>query len=114
MKSIRTLEEGRIPTLRTHAAAGIVCSTTGKNGGNTVTKIRLGFVGSGGMGQCAHLRNYVALPDWEVTALAELGEELGSKVAARYGIPRVYRDHPEMLANAKLDGIVPIPPLRLS
>ena len=78
-----------------------------------MTKIRLGFVGSGGMGQCAHLRNYVTLPDCEVTALAELREELGRKVAARYAIPRVYRDHREMLAKEKLDGIVAIQPFTI-
>jgi predicted dehydrogenase len=78
-----------------------------------VTKVRLGFVGVGGMGQCAHLRNYVTLPDCEVTALAELREELGRKVAARYGIPRVYRDHREMLAQEKLDGIVAIQPFTI-
>lgn len=69
-------------------------------------KVRIGFVGVGGMGQCAHLRNYVTVPGCEVVALAELREELGKKVAARYGIPRVYRSHEEMLAAEKLDAIV--------
>ena len=27
--------------------------------------VRIGFVGVGGMGQCAHLRNYVTVPDCE-------------------------------------------------
>ena len=69
-------------------------------------KIRIGFVGVGGMGQCAHLRNYVTVPGCEVVALAEVREELGRRVAVRYGIPAVYRDHVEMLAKEKLDGIV--------
>lgn len=69
-------------------------------------KARIGFVGVGGMGQCAHLRNYVTVPDCEVVAIAEIRRELGRKVAARYGIPRVYADHAEMLAKEKLDGIV--------
>jgi predicted dehydrogenase len=69
-------------------------------------KIKLGFVGVGGMGQCAHLRNFVSLPDCEVVALAEVRQSLGYKVAARYGVPRVYPSHVEMLANEKLDGIV--------
>lgn len=73
-------------------------------------KVRLGFVGVGGMGQCAHLRNYVALPDCEVVALAELRIGLGQRVAARYGIPKVYKDHREMLANERLDGILAIQP----
>jgi predicted dehydrogenase len=69
-------------------------------------KVRIGFVGVGGMGQCAHLRNYVTIPECEVVAIAEVRQELGRKVAARYGIERVYRDHAEMLAKEKLDGIV--------
>ena len=73
-----------------------------------MTKARIGFVGVGNMGQCAHLKNYVTIPDCEVVALAELRPELGRKVAARYGVPRVYRDHEEMLANEQLDAIVAI------
>lgn len=69
-------------------------------------KVRIGFVGVGGMGQCAHLKNYVTLPNCEVVALAEIREELGRKVAAKYNIPKVYKDHATMLANEKLDGLV--------
>ena len=71
-----------------------------------MTNVRIGFVGVGSMGQCAHLKNYVTVADCQVVALAELREELGKKVAARYGVPRVYRHHEEMLAQEKLDGIV--------
>jgi predicted dehydrogenase len=69
-------------------------------------KVRIGFVGVGGMGQCAHLRNYAALPDCEVVAIAEVRQALGRRVAERYGVPRVYSSHVEMLAAEPLDGIV--------
>ena len=69
-------------------------------------KVRIGFVGVGSMGQCAHLRNYAALPDCEVVAIAELRPELAAQVANRYGVPNVYRDHRELLANEELDGVV--------
>jgi len=69
-------------------------------------KIRIGFVGAGGMGQCAHLKNYVTVPGCEVAAIAELRPELAKRVAARYGIPKIYPDHVAMLAEEKLDGIV--------
>lgn len=70
-------------------------------------KLKIGFVGVGGMGQCAHLKNYVALPDLcEVVAIAELRPEIAGKVAQRYAIPKTYRSHEEMLKNEKLDGIV--------
>ena len=69
-------------------------------------KVRLGFVGVGGMGQCAHLRNYATIPDCEVVALAELRPGLGKRVASRYEVPRVYPNHEELLAHETLDGIV--------
>jgi len=69
-------------------------------------KVRVGFVGVGAMGQCAHLRNYVTIPECEVVAIAEVKERQAKLVAERYGIPRVYTSHEEMLANERLDGIV--------
>jgi predicted dehydrogenase len=58
------------------------------------------------MGQAAHLRNYAALPNCTVVAIAELRPQLGQEVARRYGVPRVYPDAEAMLANEELDGIV--------
>ena len=58
------------------------------------------------MGQCAHLRNYVTVPDCEVVAIAEIRQGLGQKVATRYGVPRVYANHEEMLAKESLDALV--------
>jgi predicted dehydrogenase len=69
-------------------------------------KIRIGFVGVGNMGQAAHLRNYAMVPGCEVVALAEVKQELARKVAAKWGIPKVYATHEEMLAKEQLDGIV--------
>ncbi|MGC9346573.1 MAG: Gfo/Idh/MocA family protein [Anaerolineae bacterium] len=69
-------------------------------------KVKIGFVGVGSMGQCAHLKNYATLDDCEVVALAELREDLGRAVAARYSVPRVYASHEEMLEEEDLDGIV--------
>ncbi len=73
-------------------------------------KVRIGFVGVGSMGQCAHLKNYVTVPDCEVVALAELREDLGRAVAARYGIPGVYPSFESMLEHEELDGIVAAQP----
>ncbi|NSW54303.1 MAG: Gfo/Idh/MocA family oxidoreductase [Anaerolineae bacterium] len=73
-------------------------------------KVKIGFVGVGSMGQCAHLKNYATLPDCEVVAIAEVREGLGRKVAVRYGVPRVYPSHVEMLAHEELDGIVSAQP----
>jgi predicted dehydrogenase len=69
-------------------------------------KIRIGFVGVGGMGQCEHLKNYDTVSGCEVVAIAELRQNVATKVAARYSVPHVYRTHEEMLQKEKLDGIV--------
>ena len=68
-------------------------------------KVRIGFVGVGGMGQAAHLRNYAVVPDCEVVAIAELRPKLGDAVARKYNIGKVYRSAADMLAAEKLDGI---------
>lgn len=72
----------------------------------TITKPRIGFVGVGGMGQAAHLRNYATLPECEVVALAELRPKLGQAVARRWNVPHVYTRAEEMLENEALDGLV--------
>jgi len=69
-------------------------------------KTRIGFVGTGGMGQCAHLKNYSSIDDCEVVALSELRPELGRRVAQRYRVPNVYRSYEEMLEKETLDAIV--------
>jgi predicted dehydrogenase len=71
-----------------------------------MSKVRIGFVGVGGMGQMAHLRNYATIDDCEVVALAEIRQPTAQLVASRYGIPHIYRDHQEMLAAEQLDGVV--------
>jgi len=71
-----------------------------------MTRVRIGFVGVGRMGQAAHLKNYAVLPDCQVVAIAELRERLGKLVAQRYGVPHVYRNHEEMLVAEELDGVV--------
>ncbi len=73
-------------------------------------KVKIGFVGVGNMGQCAHLKNYANLDICQVVAIAEIREPLRRKVAARYGIPTSYPTHEEMLQNEALDGIVAAQP----
>src|SRR5689334_462191 len=69
-------------------------------------KPRIGFVGVGGMGQCAHLKNYATLPDCEVAAIAEVRPEL----AQRYDVPQVYPNAEVMLEHESLDGLVAVQP----
>lgn len=72
-----------------------------------MSKLKIGFVGVGGMGQVAHLSNYAVLRDQcEVVALAEVRPGLARMVADRYGVPTVYNNHLELLNDAKVDAIV--------
>ncbi len=75
---------------------------------STPSKVRLGFVGVGGMGQCAHLKYYATTPGCEVAAIAEIRPQLAAKVARKYFIDKVYSSHEEMIKNEKLDGLVAI------
>lgn len=70
--------------------------------------IKLGFVGCGYMGQLAHLTNYAALPDVELVALADLRPDTPKEVARRYGIPKVYATHTELLKKSGVDAVVAI------
>jgi predicted dehydrogenase len=76
----------------------------------TVRKIRIGFVGAGFMGQLAHLTNYANLDECEVVAIAEPRRELAEKVAQRYGIKEVFKDHLELLNKCEVDAIVAAQP----
>ncbi len=73
-----------------------------------MSKIRLGLVGAGGMGQTAHLQNFATIPECEIVALAEGRARTAELVARRWGIPRVYPDHRAMLEDCRLDAVVAI------
>ncbi|MDA3959960.1 MAG: Gfo/Idh/MocA family oxidoreductase [Planctomycetota bacterium] len=78
-----------------------------------MSKIRIGCVGVGHMGQCAHLQHYAVHPACEVVAIAELRPHLREAVAQRWNIPRTYPTHREMLAAEQLDALVAIQPFGL-
>ncbi|MCM8814450.1 MAG: hypothetical protein NC937_00985 [Candidatus Omnitrophica bacterium] len=42
-------------------------------------KVKIVFLGTGAMGQCGHLKNYVLVPDCEVGAICENGLPLSFK-----------------------------------
>ncbi len=77
-----------------------------QEGPNPMGKVRVGFAGVGFMGQVAHLRNYVRNPECEVVALAEPRQELARRVAAKYGIEKVYRNHHELAEDPDVEAVV--------
>ena len=71
-----------------------------------MAKVRLGFLGCGFMGQLAHLYNYAVLEDCEIMGLFDIRPKLAAKVAAAYGVPKVYANAAEMLNDPQVDAIV--------
>ncbi|MDR0668821.1 MAG: Gfo/Idh/MocA family oxidoreductase [Treponema sp.] len=69
-------------------------------------KIKIGFLGCGGMGQVAHLANYVQLDTCEVVGLCDAKKNQAKLVATRYGVPKVYDSEEELLADPAIQGVV--------
>ena len=64
--------------------------------------VRLAYVGCGFVAQRIHIPNFAALPGCRLVALAEVRPGLGERVAARYGIPRLYRSHEEIARDPEV------------
>jgi predicted dehydrogenase len=64
------------------------------------------MVGAGMVGQLAHLANFAQIPGCQVTALAELRPRLGALAAERFGVPKVFPSHRDMLAADAVDAVV--------
>ena len=71
-------------------------------------KLKIGWVGSGFVGQVAHLNNYASLNDVEISGIAELREDLGKKIRSKYNIKEYYKNHKELIESDNFDGIVAI------
>lgn len=69
-------------------------------------KLKIGWIGSGFVGQVAHLNLYEDITTAEIVALSELRESLGKRVIKKNFIPKYYKDYKEMLRNEILDGVV--------
>lgn len=69
-------------------------------------KIKIGWIGSGFVGQVAHINLYEDISNAEIVALSELRENLGKKVAKKNFIPKYYSDYNKMLENENLDAVV--------
>ncbi len=65
--------------------------------------IRFGYVGCGFVAQRIHIPNFASLPDCRIMALAEVRQDLGRRVAARYNVPKVYQSHEELAADPEIE-----------
>ena len=74
-----------------------------------MTMPAIAFIGTGTMGQLAHLANYARLRDageCTIAGVADLKGGLAHAVADKYGIERVYDDVDDLLADPRVDGVV--------
>src|SRR5215211_2680403 len=69
-----------------------------------MTRIRLGFIGAGGIAG-RHLSNLLGFSDVEVTAVADPLRDRSEAFAARAGSARAYQDWRAMLDDNKLDAL---------
>ena len=67
-------------------------------------RIRLGIIGTGQIGK-SHIRRYQEVPDCEIVAAADINKAEAKRVAAEFGIPRVFTQFRELLAVDEIDAV---------
>ena len=68
-------------------------------------KVRIGVIGTGAIAKYRHLPEYAAREDVEIVAVCDIIEAKAQKMAARYGVKKVYTDYKKMIAEEKLDAV---------
>lgn len=67
--------------------------------------VRIGMIGTGGMGVNGHLAAYQRSPIARVVAAADINSVSLAQAAERFAIPATYTDYGEMLARETLDAV---------
>ena len=68
--------------------------------------VSIGMIGAGMIGQRAHISQFIEIERCRVLALAELRPELGRFVCHKFGIPKLYSSHSEMLDDPEIEAVV--------
>ena len=69
--------------------------------------VNIGIIGSGFMGQIAHLQCYSTIQQCQIKAIAEIRPKLRQKISERYGIPKTYKHHTDLIKHCnELNGVV--------
>lgn len=69
-------------------------------------KARIGIIGVGWWGTVGHLEPLSQDPKTELVAVWSRTEEKAKERAERYGVPRYYTDHRQMVDECELDGVI--------
>ena len=68
--------------------------------------LKIGWVGSGFIGQVGHLNLYEDINLAKINSLSELRPKLAKKVSVKNNIKNVYSNYEEMISNEDLDAII--------
>ena len=68
-------------------------------------KLRIGIIGAGGICRRTHLPALSEIENCEIIALCDRNEEKSKPLAEKYGIPKTYTIHHEMLAKEDMDAV---------
>jgi len=69
-------------------------------------KMRLGVIGAGGMATNIHVPSIAEVENCEIVAVCDLYEEKAKALADKFGIPKTYALHHEMIEKEEMDGVV--------
>jgi predicted dehydrogenase len=73
-------------------------------------KVRVAFIGAGGLANGVHYPSVASLPDVDLAATCDLFADKAQATAERWGIPRVYSDYRRMLEEVDPDAVYVIMP----
>lgn len=77
-------------------------------------RVRVAFIGAGNLANRYHYPSVSSLPDVELAALCDLIPDKAQATAERFGVPRVYQDYQQMLAEVEPQAVyILMPPQHL-
>jgi len=72
-----------------------------------MSKVKIGFIGVGHMGQLAHLHQYANLREHcEIVTLCDVKINQATILAERFNVPKVTADYRELLADKEIEAVV--------
>jgi len=73
-------------------------------------KVKVGFVGAGGLAMGNHYPSLAEFPDAEIAAISELNEQRMRTAAEKYRVSATFSDYRKMIEQAPLDAVYVIMP----
>lgn len=71
-------------------------------------KVRIAFIGCGGMANRVHYPSLVSFPDVEIVAICDIDREKLNATGDKYGIEKRYTDYRKMIEDTSPDGVYAI------